>query len=248
MPKLQKTAGVHFEKQLAEITPEHKVILISLGGMAASQSHTADDIQELSRRLENETIFSFWGEGHVVTRSRVIAKNIVAVADTIKNRSGVEPRIIMVGKSMGGHKLWRTCHRLNKLGKQVDLFIGVDVSGSVSRHHQDFIDSCGEEGAHWFHKNVKSLYGFYQTTPNEIQTGAPLFYYRSQDETYYNVPPEKDGAINIQVYQTPFNTETCMPDEESGDPITNQIVTHATIDTNKPLLQIIEKLVKKAIS
>ena len=105
-----------------------------------------------------------------------------------------------------------------------------------------------KKGAKWFRDNVKKLYGFYQTTEGEMQTGSPLFYEKSKKDDFNSeIPSEHDGAYNIHVSETLFNKDTIKPDDTNGSYILDHETTHSGIDEEDELLELVRKLVNNEL-
>lgn len=217
----------------------HRVLLVAAGGSGAS---TSDDGIEwfcddyFKGKHPGVLCISAWG--NISTHSRTLSNNIANLANAIKKKSGQRPKIILVGKSMGGCKLHHaaTGAKTAKSGKlkkmTVDLFVGIDMSCHVDRHFEE-----GKKQALYFTKNVKELVVFYQEKRNEAQTGSRGIYKGKK----FN----RDIHTNVNKNDFDLRRErrsTSMPQKGIC-----KNVGHKQIDDCKALKDIVYKLVKKRI-
>lgn len=241
---MEKQLGITWPK-LSTINKNYRAIIISLGG--SSGSSTPDHIKSFSKRFKDGPYYTVKGTGKPITISREIFRNTVRVYKKIKEVSGIErPKVIMVGKSMGGCKLYRATKELDKRDIKVDLFIGVDVSCSPHDHYFDFTDSYGKIGGLHFRKNVLKIYNFYQKKKNETQTGHPLLLYNDQGFDK-NIPPYFNKKFNIDINKDKFSFEN-LKRSNRGQTISTKNTGHGDIDTQKRLLEVIEKLVYQELA
>ena len=241
---MEKQLGITWPK-LSTINENYRAIIISLGG--SSGSSAADKIKTFSNRFKDGTIYTVTGTGKPITISREICRNTARVYRKIKKVSGIErPKVIMVGKSMGGCKLYRATKELDKRDIKIDLFVGVDVSCSPHDHYFDFTDSYGRIGGLHFRKNVLKMYNFYQTKKNETQTGHPLLLF-NEKKLYKDTYPFFNKKLNIDINKDKFSFEN-LKRSSGGETISTENTGHGDIDTQENLLEIIEKLVYQELA
>ena len=175
------------------------------------------------------------GFAKISTRSHKLSDNIAELAKAMKKKSGVRPKIILIGKSMGACKLHHavTGVKGGKRGKlqdmTVDLFIGIDMSCGVDRHFQN-----GTKDALFFRNNVKKLLVFYQDKKGESQTGHRGIY----------VDKKFNPNIHINVNKNSFDLKRELKTETSKMSLCKN-VGHLEIDDCQILLNIVNKLILK---
>lgn len=173
-------------------SPQHKVVVISIGGSGASSS---DDGFEwfcedyFSERNANPGVLCISSWASVTTRSSELANNIEHLVKSVERQSGSTPKLVLIGKSMGGCKLWRAHDDLLQKNVDIDLFIGVDVSCMIKPRGFTLDDAI------FFDKRVNKLLNFYEREGGEIQNGYLMAY--EGDSTV-------DWHLNINVNQDTF--------------------------------------------
>lgn len=217
------------------VRAEHRVLVVSLGGSGASSS---DDGFEwfcedfFAKDLAEPSVLCISSWGNITTRSEVLSNNTAAMAREMRRVSGVDPKIVLVGKSMGACKLHHAVAgekgasdaALQRM--DIDLFVGIDMSCSVARHFEK-----GERDALWFQDNVKQLLVFYEDKIGESQTGHQgIFAGRSFDP-----------AIHVNVNREGFDVHT---ERKNGSALCSN-AGHGEIDDCAPLRRRIHDLVKK---
>ena len=242
---MEKQKDIRWPK-LNTINKKHGAILISLGGASRS---TPDGIMTFARDNDDDSVYKVWGTGHTYTISREICKNIVEVYKKIKKVSKIKrPKVIMIGKSMGGCKLHKAANKLYNKGINIDLFVGVDVSCSPSRHYDKFIRTKGDDDGLFFEPNVLKLFNFYQTKEGERQKGHPLLFLHNQDPNFdEDKYPYFNKDFNIDVFKDKFSIKNLKP-SNNGKPLSNNETGHKEIDTLPDLLLVIKKLVIQALA
>lgn len=156
-----------------DIYPTTRVLVVTLGGSGASKDSVEDGFEwfcedyifgtNLARRVK--CISSY---GSIVTNSEKLSENIINLIHTITVHTNRSPKVILVGKSMGGCKLQHALYKRILKNYPINTFFGVDTSCYVSKHWQE------GEGL-LFHRNVETLQNFYQTIDSS-QTGHVLAY------------------------------------------------------------------------
>ena len=217
---------------------EHRVLLVMAGGSGAS---TSDDGIEWfcednlrGSRYRNILCISSWG--NISTRSKTLSDNIAELADAIKKKSGRAPKIILVGKSMGACKLHHAAAgtKTAKTGKlknrQIDLFVGIDMSCGVDRHFEE-----GKKDALIFNNNVKKLLVFYQEKRGEKQTGSQGIFKGKK----FN----RDIHINVNKHDFDARREARSTTHPQKGFCQN--VGHLQIDDCPELKKIVKKLILK---
>jgi hypothetical protein len=200
------TIGLRLEPGFDQITKDHRVILLSLGGVSAfmGEGKFKNLSREFVRRHPEVGSSIVMGSGYAQpgTDSGKIAQNLVAFFRKMKELNpnpNFRPKIILAGKSMGGCKLWRTTRRLHRDHEdiKIDLFIGVDVSCLALPHFD--IYQCWGIDEKQFEDNVLDLINFYQSTKGQAQNGHPLMWVRPRFCKHGYVKGRMCRDINVDV-------------------------------------------------
>lgn len=104
----------------------HRALVVSLGG--AFGRFGRDGIEWFARDyLSNykKQILYVGSYGSIWTVSQTLADNIKSLAKAIAKKSGKKPKVILIGKSMGGCKEYDATREMG--GFPIDLFISVDL-------------------------------------------------------------------------------------------------------------------------
>ena len=217
---------------------EHRVLVVSLDGHYGYKTRGGFEWfceDYFSGRNNNPKVACISSFAAISTRSHTLSDNIAELAREMKRKSGVQPKIILVGKSMGACKLQHavTGVRGGKRGKlqdmQVDLFVGVDMSCGIDRHFEK-----GADDALYFRDNVKDLLVFYQDKSGESQTGHRGIY----------VGKSFNPRIHTNVNRDSFNLKREQRLGKSGKSLCRN-VGHLEIDDCRPLLETIRSLILK---
>ena len=126
--------------------PTQSIILVSIGGGASGT--TGDDIKFVAKELgENAPGKIYYGYGTPVcwpkyAREQQAKRRFKEIKERYDEMVGLglTPKVILVGKSMGGCILHMTSRSLHYAGINVDIFIGVDMSCTVECHYEKWLD------------------------------------------------------------------------------------------------------------
>lgn len=213
------------------ITSSTRYIVVSVGGSGASSSDGGfewfceDYLSGSNARAKIHCISSY---ALVTTASATLAENISDLADDVYYLSGVVPKIIYVGKSMGACKGHHAMDNLDGYGWDIEMFIGADMSCSVARHWERGMDDVLE-----FPDNVETLQIFYQNKSGESQTGHAGIYIG-------------DSSINLDRHVN-VNTEGYLVSTDSKTNTFNicNNTGHMDIDDCSNLKSIVQKMIYK---
>ncbi len=165
----------------------HKALVVSLGGAFGRWGR--DGIEWFANdylSAYKKQILYVGSYGSVWTVSKKLAKNIKSLANAIKRKSGKKPKIILIGKSMGGCKMH---HATRKMGNYpIDLFISVDMCCKTKCYPK-----LGKDGINRYKSNVKKFVNFYQEKPGEGMCGYIIAYDGKGVNKNLNVNVNKDG-------------------------------------------------------
>ena len=222
-----------------KVEPRQRALLVSLGGYYAYKKR--DGLEwfcedQLSGRNAVPSLKCISSFGSLTTVSSKLADNILALANKMKRvNGGVFPKIILVGKSMGGCKLHHAVTKGALKSIPIDLFIGVDMSCAIKCHAK-----AGAADALSFGSNIKKIFTFYQMT-DAYKTGGQCGHMvlRPKDRKVV------DNNININVNELGFDVARERPDRRGGALCPGQ--GHMKLDTCPKLLAVVKKLVLKAI-
>ncbi len=218
------------------IKPEHRYLVVSVGGYGGIFSH--DGIEwfcdvNLTPEVAPEAL-CINSYGRPRTATWLLAENIKNTVILMERVTGVKPKVILIGKSMGGCKLHHAIAE-DKGGKvtglgdlDVEMFIGVDMSCTVKRHFEDPDDILE------FDRNIKELWNFYQLHPETTQTGHRAHF---RGEPF-------DPAIHIDVNNEGFDAKTMKKiPAASPEQVLCDNVSHLNIDNCENLLDTILEMV-----
>lgn len=179
----QKSGSVNYTWPGSKgITSATRYIVVSVGGSGASSGDDGiewfceDYLSGSNARPKIHCISSY---ALVTTASSTLASNISNLANDVYYKSGVKPKIIYVGKSMGGCKGHHAADNLQAYGWDIDMFIGVDMSCYVARHWEKGMSDALE-----FPYNVNNLLVFYQNKSGEMQSGHAGVYLNDNSIDY----------------------------------------------------------------
>jgi len=239
--------------------PHTRVILVTLGGSAATAR--TDRIMTLAKRFANpggrhhdERVYGLWGKALPTTASHDLAGRIRTLRRRAQTASGHAPRIVLVGKSMGGCKLHKVVEHLERKRNQrrrvtIDLFVGVDMSCYVDRHWEAYIHACEQHLPvrrilKVFPPSVTHLVNFVQTR-GDTMTGHPAYWESYDDCKSFNGVICRD--YNIDVNSDAFEID---PDGEivpgRGAPVCTR-ADHWSIDECKGLVDAICTIIERRI-
>jgi hypothetical protein len=235
------------------ICPEHRALVVSLGGAAASSDPIADKISSLANELKeswnpehpDRMLLTVTGGTSPFNSSRRITERIIYRLERMYELSFKEPRLVLIGKSMGGCKLHKVANRLGEEGIEVALFVGVDMSCHLARHY-DIYKTDGLD-AMTFPKTVKSLINFFQATEYEIQTGHVALW-EGHGQCQHSGPFSMCRDYNINV-----NKDHVRIDDqgevlfEGNQTICRSEVGHLEIDNDPRLLTAIKTIIIKRV-
>lgn len=223
-------------ERLAKVTKDQKVLVVGVGGY--SGMYTDDGIELFCEKYLNsknhKNILCISSYGRPKTSSRQLSENIRKTAMLMEKTSGVKPKVIMIGKSMGACKLHHAVAG-EKGGARgdldtfaIDLFIGVDMSCHVKRHYETPGDIL------LFRNNIKEFYNFYQNHKNASQTGHRAYFL----DTGF------DDSVHINVNTDSFDVAQNKKIKNAEKPLCKD-ARHLTIDNCEPLLETIQKIILK---
>ncbi len=165
----------------------HKALVISLGG--AFGRYGRDGIEWFPRDyLSNykKQILYVGSYGSIWTVSQNLADNIKSLAGAIEKKSGKRPKVILIGKSMGGCK---EHHATRKMGNfPIDLFVSTDLCCGTKCYAKK-----GDAGAQKYKHNVKKFVNFYQMKSGEGMCGHLIAYDGQRPDPKLNVNVNEDS-------------------------------------------------------
>jgi len=170
-----------------------EIILCTFGG---SSGHYNDEIADLAKNIIeiNQTYedkIYYWYGVQTSGNDPYIAWKINKIYEKMVG-NGKTPKIILVGKSLGGCILHKVHERLKEKNRDIDLFIGVDMSCWVACHYKKYNENPDDNKNQLlvFKNNVKDLINFYQIDyrSGTHQCGHPAkFDGKSLDEEKINI-------------------------------------------------------------
>lgn len=171
-----------------EIKRSHRALVVSLGG--AFGRYYKDGLEwfcQNQMKKYSKKVLCVGSFGSIWTVNRTLARKIRNTVKTMKRKSRRTPKVIFIGKSMGGCRLLWASMRYG--GYPIDLFIGVDVSCHADRHAVK-----GKKDARTLPKYVKKFVNFFQTKAGEKQCGHQLSIQGGPSiPKRYNIDVNKDG-------------------------------------------------------
>jgi len=187
--RLRGSAAVHeLWPKRREIRRSHRALVVSLGG--AFGRYYKDGLEWFCKnelKKYRKKVLCVGSFGSIFTINKVLARKIRRTYRTMRKRSGRKPKIILIGKSMGGCRMLWAARKGG--GYPIDLFIGVDVSCHVDRHAPR-----GRKDSRALSKSVKKFVNFYQQKKGEKQCGHLLSIVGDKRiPMEYNVDVNKDG-------------------------------------------------------
>lgn len=224
-----------------QITQDHRVLIVTLGGASASSGR--DHVSTLADCFSTQGPYFDAGclgvTGHPIGGgfpSGPIAEKLISIIERMRSRSGENPVVVFVGKSLGGCRLHKVSRIFNRPDRRVgiDLFIGIDMSCWPAKHYQSYMRRKKRFHGRIFTENVKQILNFYQTN-DLLQTGHPALRYGVAElSREININVNKSPAIideNGTVRRSPSYSPIC-PDAD-----------HMSIDTNPALIEGIKRII-----
>jgi hypothetical protein len=220
------------------IKPEHKYLVVSVGGYGGIFGY--DGIEwfcdnHLTPEVAPEAL-CINSYGRPRTATWLLAENIKNTVVLMEKVTGVKPKVILLGKSMGGCKLHHAIAE-DKGGKvtglgalDIELFIGVDMSCQVKRHFEDPTDILE------FNKNIKELWNFYQLNPDTSQTGHRAHFTGEPFDEKIHIDVNNEGFDIHKMTKIPAASPEHVLCEDAG---------HLNIDVCENLLDTILEMVLK---
>ena len=221
-----------------KVMPHHRYLIVSIGGF---YGRFGDDGFEwfcedyLTEKVAPKALcISAYAKPS--NSSKKLADNILKLADKMKQVSGVPAKIFLVGKSLGGCKLHHAvsgeylADRSEFQKRNIELFVGVDISCSIKRHFEDENDYLE------FRDNVKNLLIFYQDLEVSKQTGHRAEYNWGlfNDELHVNVNQEGYDVTKRKKIKNPTEKQLLCKGAD-----------HAFIDDCKNLKETIRDIILK---
>ena len=225
-------------KKLAQVTKDQKVLIVSIGGFSGMYSDDGIELfcDKYFNPINHKDVLCLSSYGRPKTSSKQLSENIMNTAMLMEKTSGVKPKVILIGKSMGACKLHHSVAG-EKGGARgeletfpIDLFIGVDMSCKIKRHYEIPGDIL------LFRNNIKDFYNFYQNNKDSVQTG-----YRA-----YFLDKGFDDSVHINVNTDSFDVESGKKIKNAENPLCKD-ANHLTIDDCVPLLETIQKIILKVM-
>jgi len=225
-------------KKQQKVTKEQRVLIVGIGGYSGMYSD--DGVEQFCENYfnskNNKNVLCISAYGRPKTSSKQLSDNIRNTALLMEKISGVIPKVILVGKSIGACKLHHSVAG-EKGGARgdletfpIDLFIGIDMSCQIKRHFESPGDIL------LFRNNIKEFYNFYQNNKDSAQTGCRAYF----------LGKKFDDSVHIDVNNDNFDVENSKKIKNSKKPLCKD-VKHLTIDDCEPLLKTIQKIILKAI-
>jgi hypothetical protein len=224
-------------------TPDVTIILVSLAGYGGNRTRFRRLARELKLELDvpgRRRVAPVIGVGRLTTAAeQKIASNIRAGVERITKAGGAKPKIIFLGKSMGGRVLSAASLKLNSLDIDVELFVGVDVSCRLGYHYQNYLESRGNtKYAVCVGKNIRELVNLYERRRKCSQNGHVLLYHGTRSQ--FPDLPYFDRSLNIDVAKDGFNKKNLVLDE-TCDAITPNNPTHKTIEEDPHVIDVVKR-------
>lgn len=219
-----------------KVEKRHKYLVVATGGFGGMLGH--DGIEwfcekYLTPEIAPEALcIGSYGRPRMATW--LFSENIKNAIMLMTEVTGVKPKIIMVGKSMGACKLHHAVagekggSRGGLENISIDMFIGIDMSCQVKRHYDNPGDIL------LFRQNIKEFYNFYQNHEDTSQTGHRAYF----------LGKEFDESIHIDVNNDNFDVEGSKKVKKAEKPLCKD-AKHLTIDECEPLLETIQKIILK---
>ncbi|NHJ85383.1 MAG: hypothetical protein FK734_07960 [Asgard group archaeon] len=191
----------------SDFNNDNNIILITLGGSVGTDEKISEIAEIVSANpILRRRLFIGHGNPLIDQKARWINKirdKIIEIFNQMKDL-GHHPKIILVGKSMGGCVLHAVAKELNNKDIKVDLFIGVDMSchatAPTACHFKAYQDDPSENSdeAKIFYDNVIKLKNFYQVTEKAgvHQCGHPAI----RDHEIGEQPDLEYTNINVNWY------------------------------------------------
>jgi hypothetical protein len=236
--------SIHYPST-SSIQAKHKILLVTLGGASGSTSSGGKLVSSLAdcfttpgspnydQRVLGVTGFPAAGTNWPST----IADKLYDLVIGMLSKSGVNPKIAFVGKSLGGCRLHAVSEIFSELPYclGIDLFVGIDMSCWPAKHYQKYVSDpvAHEKEAKKFLLNINTLLNFYETNDSS-QTGHPAL--------WVGAGPDIDDRFNVNV-----NTQFVAVDSSgqlvpSATPI-DPTVDHMTIDESVPLVEGLKRII-----
>lgn len=219
-----------------KVKKEYRYLVVAAGGFGGMLGH--DGIEWFCEKYLPPEIapqaLCIGSYGRPRMSTWILSENIKDSVMLMEEVTGVKPKVIMIGKSMGACKLHHAVagekggSRGNLEQFPIDLFIGVDMSCQVKRHYENPGDIL------LFKNNIKEFYNFYQNHKDTSQTGHRAYFL---DKGF-------DESIHINVNTDSFDVEQSKKIKNTEKPLCKD-AKHLTIDECEPLLETIQKIILK---
>jgi hypothetical protein len=234
----------------SSITSQDRALVVSLGGSASST--TVDKISTLAKAIADawnegnsqKRVVAVTGHATPFTISSNVADRIVEIGQWMLEKSGHAPRLVLVGKSMGGCKLHRVVERFADEAIGVDLFVGVDMSCHVARHFENWVEHGWDEKR--FPAGVAALVNFYQTRAGETQDGHVAIWsgHGACQSSAHGVCLDYNVDVHRELAYIDASGALVHGD---GAPISPADPGHLAIDSDPGLLAAVEAVIRKRI-
>jgi len=226
-------------KKLQKVTKDNRVLIVGVGGYSGMYSD--DGVEWFCEKYFNsknhKNVLCLSAYGRPKTSSKQLSKNIRNTAMLMEKTSGVKPKVILIGKSLGACKLHHSVAG-EKGGARgdletfpIDLFIGIDMSCKIRRHYENPGDIL------LFRNNIKEFYNFCQNNKDSVQTGHRAYF----------LGKKFDDSVHIDVNNDNFDVSSGKKVKKAKKPLCKD-VKHLTIDDCEPLLETIQKIILKKIN
>jgi len=247
-----RTMSISYPKK-DSILAEHCVLLVTLGGSSASLDPDGDKISTFSKTFADQwnpkhptnKVLSISGGATPFDSSRAATEEIIAIGNQMLSLSKKAPKLILIGKSMGGCKLHKVAERLDEEAVDIDLFIGVDMSCTPARHYDNYVNHGDDEKS--FPGHVKSLVNFFQNRHGEMQCGhVALWKGAPSCKLAGSRSMCRDYNINVNddFVRIGNNGEVLF---EGTEKICDKPVGHMDIDSDPRLLAALATIIEKRV-
>ena len=232
-----------------EFTADVTMILATIAGYSGGGSRIKSLAKELKLEIDvpgSRKVAPIFGVGRFSKRyEEALAGRIAEGIRLVRERGGQAPKVVLVGKSMGGRVLHKVSQLLHKRNIPVDLFIGVDTSRGLSFHYHDYVESNGNtKYAMVFDANIRRLVNLYENRRKDGQNGHVFLWRNTRNQ--FPATPFFDPTLNINVARDPFNKETLSVDD-AGEIITMKNPTHTTIGEDTNVVDIVKRYVWRTV-
>jgi len=233
-----------------QFTPDVKIILATMAGFSGGGSRIKSLAKELKQEIDvpgSRKVAAIFGVGRFSHKyEEAVAKRIAEGVRRIRAQGGEAPKVIFVGKSMGGRVLHRASRLLKSRGVDLELFVGIDTSRKLRYHYHDYVNNRGNTRyALQFDSNVHDLVNLYENRRKDWQNGHVFLRLKTRNQ--FQSAPYFDSSLNINVARDPFNKQTLSLDA-NGEVITPRNPTHSTIGEDPDVIGVVKKYVWRAVT